>query len=88
MPRSLIVASWPDMSGLQELVGKMPVFVVYRNPSDFPDQYVVRLFDLDRATIMAMLDTSLYQIRERLPAGLIRMNRSYEDDPSIVEVWI
>lgn len=88
MPRSLIVASWPDMSGLQELVSKMPVFVVYQNPSDFPEQYVVRLFDLDRATIMVMLDTRLYQIRERLPAGLIRMNRSYGDDPSIVEVWI
>lgn len=87
MTESKIVETFIGLN-FQELAKKMPVIVIYDHPTDFPDKYVARLFDLNQATSLAMVNNSIHQLRERLPYGLIRMARSVHNDPCILEVWI
>lgn len=69
------------------------LWVVYREPSDYPGKYVVRCHwsrpggrievDPDCATF-----DSLEAARDALPPGLFNMHRQPDDDPVIVEVWL
>lgn len=66
---------------------KLPIFVVYDRPSDFPDHWVVRLWLTDAPTTRAWTFESLEQAREALPHGLLRVHRMDGDDPKIAETW-
>lgn len=66
----------------------LPLITVYNRPLDFPDKYVARLFDLDKATVYAIVKDNIEEIHESLPAGFTRMDRNKVDDPNIVEVWL
>ena len=68
-------------------------YVIYRYPSDYPNNYVVRRWRLVGLTGLAadkdyQLADSLGEARELVPKGLIQLDRSEGDDPCIVEVWI
>lgn len=71
--------------------GDLLVWTVYDHPKDFPDTYIVRPHSSSRAKPLAVhfshpdLELIRY-ILER--AGLICMQRSEADDPTIVETWI
>lgn len=66
----------------------MPIITVYFNPSDFPDKYVGRLWNMNQSTPYAIVKDSLEEVREQIPENMIRLERSTQDDPVIVETWI
>jgi hypothetical protein len=70
----------------------LQLFTVYRYPSDYPDKYVLRRWDIgrngSRATSWVRTADMLEEIRSFVPYGLCRMMRNPEDDPCIEETWI
>jgi hypothetical protein len=66
----------------------IPIIVVYKNPSDYPDKYVARLWDSDKPTEFVIIKDTLAEVRALIPAGFIRLAPSVGDDPVIVETWI
>ena len=69
-----------------------PNFVIYYNPQDFPGKYVVRLFDGNIPRRIACVKDTLEEARATIPMDCpvpyMRNERSPEDDPVIVEVWL
>jgi hypothetical protein len=72
--------------------GVLSMWTVYDKPKDHPTEYIARRFDCTAEGPVATLDAwtgSLELIRETLyQAGLIRMPRSPDDEPQIVETWL
>lgn len=67
---------------------RMPLICIYEHPADYPQRYVARLWDIETPTnIIATADT-LEEVRETIPHGMVRLKRSENDDPCIVETWI
>lgn len=70
----------------------LDLYVVYRNPSDFPGQYVVRRQVAGPGVIFKDARTlavgNLAAVRAALPVGLVRLDRDPNDDPCIFEVWL
>ena len=57
-----------DFSGL-----KVPFVAVYGHPDDFPDKYVARIYELDKATDTIMVKETLVKktdVIRFLPAGV------------------
>lgn len=69
---------------------KVPVIVVYEHPSDYPQYYVARIFNVDKPTDTIMLKDTLEEIQEdvRNNTNMMFMLRGAEDDPCIVGVWL
>lgn len=66
----------------------LPMFVIYRKPSDFPDWYLVRVWDIEDATPYAVKAKTLLEARDLLPEGSYNIGRQPADDPNIFEVWL
>ena len=77
---------------LYESRERLPQFVIYDRPTDFPDMYVARLWwtlpepQPTSFVIRSKGSESLRGIMEN--AGLTQLTRSPEDDPKIVETWL
>lgn len=67
---------------------KCPIIVIYDGPSDFPNQHVARLFDLDSPTLYHVVKNSYEDIAKAIPEHMQRLERNPNDDPVIVEMWI
>lgn len=71
----------------------LPMWVITDHPSDFPDHFVVRKrvvyssgrVEIDQEYHLAM---TLDEARARVPRGLARIPRSWNDDRVIVETWL
>lgn len=75
-----------DFSDMQ-----LPMLTIYERPADYPDLYVVRVWEClptPQPTNMVVLTTTLEEARRRLPQGYQRISRSEIDDPKIVETYI
>ena len=71
----------------------LPMWVVYDHPTDFPDQFVARQHIVGIAgntpTDRTMGSNDIEKVRAALRnLGLVKIDRSPEDDPVIVEVWL
>lgn len=70
----------------------LPMWVVFGpGTTDQSGLYVARLWlTLPKPTVTNTLirAASLEEVRSLLPAGLARLERSTDDDPNIVEVWM
>ena len=66
----------------------MPIITIYKNPSDYPNLYVARLFDLEKSTKIITTADNLITIRQKIPKHLERIRRDNEDDPIIIESYI
>ena len=70
----------------------MPMAVIYKKPKDYPDKYVVRIFDgkTGRPTNLIILRNTLEECREDIKASGYSacLQRSKYDDPVIVETWL
>lgn len=70
----------------------MPMAVIYKKPREYPDKYVVRIFDAKtgRPTNLAILRNTLEECREDIRKSGYSINflRSEYDDPIIVESWL
>lgn len=69
-------------------------YVIYDHPSDYPDDFVVRRFEITKEGALPeskifMNRKFLTDIREQLKMiGLYPIPRHLQDDPVIVETWI
>lgn len=77
-----------DEINFREVTSKMPMIVIYKNPTDFPDQHVARLWDLSKPTEIAVVRKTLDEIRNVIPYEFVNIGRYVNDDPVIVESWI
>lgn len=70
----------------------LPMFTVYAQPSDFPDDFVARLWMTlpeARPTTLFLRHPELEVIRSELRGlGLYQLPRDPNDDAKIVESWI
>ena len=70
----------------------MDLYVVYFNPSDFPNQHVARRQTAGRGTVAIAADPLVVgtyeQVLAALPDGLTRLERDPNDDPCILEIWV
>lgn len=68
-------------------------YVIYENPSDYPDRFVVRKWrirddgNLEVSAWPTKLAETIELARACLPVGLINIGRQTGDDPVIREVW-
>ena len=65
----------------------LELWTVYDSPIDLPGRFVARKWLLDQPTDELLQDKTLDGLRKKLPKGLMRMERSPQDDPKIVETW-
>lgn len=74
-----------DFSGL-----KVPFIAVYDSPEDFPEQYVARIYELDKPTDTVMVKRTLTELQEdiRKYTGKIFIPKGNKDVPSLVGVWM
>lgn len=64
------------------------LWTVYDSPIDLPERFVARKWLLDQPTNELLQDKTLDGLRQKLPRGLVRLERSQHDDPKIVETWV
>lgn len=67
---------------------KAPIITIFKNPKDYPDKYVARLFDLEKPTNVFMLSDNYKDLRVKIPRHMHRFPRDERDDPVIVESWL
>jgi hypothetical protein len=67
-------------------------YVVYQHPRDYPNDYVMRVFEVTSAgatpTDEVVVSPSLKLVRQSIPPGCICISRSIGDDPVILETWL
>lgn len=74
--------------------GNIVLFAIYKNPKDFPDKYVIRLWQINKnvgkpvATRYCVIKDNLEECRASIPEGFYKFDRIKNDDPAIVETWI
>jgi hypothetical protein len=73
----------------------MNLYTVYDSPTDYPNTYVVRRWEVVAsnnkpvAMEVFMVDADLNKIRSKLrEKGLVALHRDESDDKKIVETWI
>lgn len=89
-PMSIIVT---DLAEIDYAPFRLPMFVIYKHPLDFPNDFVVRLWDCGRgpcpiATPFALTAPTLEEARAAIPRHWTRIARSEGDDRCIVESYL
>jgi len=73
---------------------KLAIWTVYEHPADYPDKFVARRFDVDasgaRPSASILVAPDLETLRDILAfeLHLVKLMRSPEDQPHIVETWL
>lgn len=89
----------PAKTTIKAIAGmaSMPMIVVYKNPKDFPGQFVARRFECkpdgtcQSFTKPVAVKLDYDKVREAVKAnlpGATRIARDPQDDPVILEVWL
>jgi hypothetical protein len=72
--------------------GTLVHYVIYDHPKDYPGFWIVRRWFIDKGRITpeacASAHLTLADARDSIPHGLVRLERSPDDSPSIKEVWL
>lgn len=71
----------------------MKMYVVYKNPKDYPGKYVLRAFTFKGLDVVPdkkpiIVDEDLHKVREMIPSECTGITRSGGDDPVILETWL
>lgn len=70
----------------------LSMWTIYEHPSDYPQGYVTRKWiitgDGEGHPGAARYRPDLEAARAAVPADLHRIDRSPDDDPTVVETWI
>jgi len=66
---------------------KMPFIVLYDHPKDYSENYVARLFDVNKPTNVVIISKDLEELRNKIPKGMVKFNRENEDDERIIESY-
>lgn len=79
-------------SSLYALRDRLPIFTITDHPKDFPDAYVARLhltLPAPEALPLIFKNPDLEAVRAVMRTmGLVKLDRSPEDDPVILETWL
>lgn len=69
---------------------KLEIWVIYDCPADYPGKFVARKWVLDVPTKTVIIGDTLDEVRNKLPnkQNLVCLDRSFQDDPIIVETWL
>lgn len=73
---------------------RMLQWAIYDHPSDFPNTYVARCWIIEQngtygPSTDVIMTTDLDSLRRMMEGmGLVRITRSPDDDPTIIEVWL
>ena len=72
---------------------QLEMYVIYRNPRDYPGKFVCRKWLLTDGKPVPMaqptsVSNSLEEVRAKVPKGLFRMARGPLDDVAVWEVWL
>jgi hypothetical protein len=69
---------------------KVPALVIYKDPKDYPDKCVARIWDMSipAATNTIYIADSVNEIRKIIPEGATVIPRSEKDDNCVVETWM
>ena len=67
---------------------ELELWVIYKDPLDAPDKYVVRCWVGQTPAKACFIDDTLEGVRAVIPKGLTNIGRFPNDDPKILEVWI
>lgn len=87
LPKGIRLEQFMPITMLRKME-RFPIITVYDHPSDFPEGFVARLWSDCKPTNYYTLAQTLEGVRETLPGGMVRFERSPEDDACIAEVWI
>lgn len=68
----------------------LPMIAVYKNPDDYPEYCVARIFDMQIPTHVVMVKESLQEIMEDIEehTDMVFLNREVDDVLSLVGVWV
>lgn len=68
---------------------RFDVFVIYKNPSDYPDKYVLRRFcnNIPDPKPLAVENT-IEEVRLKVPPGKVFLQPTIIDDPVIIETYV
>lgn len=70
-------------------ISSVPIIAVYKNPKDYSDKYVARLWDVNnKATNFIVAAETLEGVRKLIPKNMTCIPPSEMDDPVIVEVYL
>ena len=65
------------------------MWALHKHPSDFPDKYVARLFENETPTkSFIAIDNYDDLALQMISMGLVRVMRSTDDPPTLLEVWL
>jgi hypothetical protein len=68
---------------------KLPLFVVYDHPTDYPDLFVIRIWENEIPKEIIFTSDDIDVVRGFLRMrGLVNLGRYKEDDLKILEVWV
>ena len=72
---------------------KRPIWVIYKNPTDFPNvPFVMRKHHVEGGKLVssdskAWMGSDIGRVRLHVPKGKTKKERSDKDEPQIVEWW-
>lgn len=68
----------------------LPMIAVYKNPEDYPNYCVARVFDLERPTNIVIIKKTVREIKEDIEqhTGMVFLNRKVGDVLSLVGVYL
>lgn len=73
----------------KEMENDLKMWVIYKNPKDYPNETVARLHTVQKKATGQILTGDLDSLRQRFDSqGYVNIGRFENDDPCIVEVWI
>lgn len=91
-PRGCPLILDPSKGLEMSICDKVQMYTVYVNPKDYPNKFVMRIFDIDMAGVHAsdkiFVEDDYEQLLKHKPAHTIRSPRASNNDTCIVEVWI
>ena len=78
-----------DMQTIRALIPKgVPLIVVYKHASDYPDVFTARLFNKNKPTHLIAQAETLEELLKAKPPEMVRIGRIKTDPPKAVETWL
>lgn len=65
-----------------------PLFVVFKDPIDYPGKFVVRVFDVNQPTSYCAVKDNYKDAIDTIPEFLNKIPRDPKDDYHILETWM
>lgn len=65
-----------------------PMLVVYDRPKDFPENAVIRVWDMTTPTNVILVAADIAEAEAAVPPWFTRLERAELDDPKIVAVYV